>query len=100
MALEETKWSHSKNGLNLLPRFTGDLSVPPQHCRETGGCSEVTCVMAQECWLAASISACILLAQETALSLAPTPLSLGQFLSTSIFHTRDNTKFECNFSLL
>ena len=66
IALENTKWSHYKNDLNVLPLSIGALRVPPQHCRETGGCSEVTCLMAQECWLAASIPACILVAQETA----------------------------------
>lgn len=40
----------------------GDLSLPLQHCRETGGCSELTYLMAQECWLAASIPPSILLA--------------------------------------
>lgn len=40
----------------------GDLSLPLQHGRETGGCSELTYLMAQECWLAASVPPSILLA--------------------------------------
>lgn len=53
--------------LNLLPPPSpslhgGDLSTPLQHCRETGGCSELTYLMAQECWLAASVPPSILLA--------------------------------------
>lgn len=53
--------------LNLLPPPSpslpgGDLSLPLQHCRETGGCSELTYLMAQECWLAASVPPSILLA--------------------------------------
>lgn len=32
-----------------------DLSLPLQHCGETGGCGERTYLMAQECWLAASV---------------------------------------------
>lgn len=43
---------------------------------ETGVCSEVTCLIAQECWLAASIPARILLAQETSLPpSSPFPVS-------------------------
>lgn len=44
------------------PRSPVDLSLPLQHCRETGGCSELTYLRAQECWLAASVPPSILLA--------------------------------------
>lgn len=37
----------------LLPSV--DLSLPLQHCGVTGGCKQWTYLMAQECWLAASV---------------------------------------------
>lgn len=37
------------------PLDSVDLSLPLQHCGETGGCGERTYLMAQECWLAASV---------------------------------------------
>lgn len=77
-----------KNIQDLLPPPSpslpsGDLSLPLQHCRETGGCSELTYLMAQECRLAASVPLSILLAQETSLAHPIFPLSFTLTLISS-----------------
>lgn len=102
-----------KNILNLLPPPSpslpgGDLSLPLQHCRETGGCSELTYLMAQECWLAASVPPSILLAQETSLAHPIFPLSFTLISSfqrynhprlTIIFPPTHKSQFRPHFSL-
>lgn len=50
--------------------------MPPQHCRETGGCSEPTYLMAQECWLAARVPRSVRLAREASLRSPHFPLTL------------------------
>lgn len=79
--------NHSELIAQTLPHHLpgDDLSLPLQHCRETGGCRELTYLMAQECCLAASILSSILLASETSIAhphfplLSFTPISSFQW---------------------